>query len=282
MLCFPVRWWVLIFLALAGQAFAEVKSLSFGVISQRSPMITAQYWNPILRYVSLRSGVALKLRLAKTGPDHSAMVRRGEFDFIYSNHNFAPGNDSVGYSVFARPVDAAIRGQIVVLANSSISSLAELNDREVVFPSAVAFVGYFVPMDALLRAGISVRAQFAGNQEGALGQLVSGRAVAAAVNSTVADEFAGRQNIALRVLWSSEEYLTIPISAHPSVPESEVRAVRDAFIQMGSDPEAKKILADSAALINQKPPYGFVAAKDREFDNVRRFYKNSLVKVSPP
>ncbi|MEO8134737.1 MAG: phosphate/phosphite/phosphonate ABC transporter substrate-binding protein [Betaproteobacteria bacterium] len=278
----PAWWWVLMLVLLAGQVRAEEKALSFGVISQRSPLITAQYWNPILRYISQRSGVPLQLKLARTGPEHSAMVRRGEFDFMYSNHNFAPGNDSVGYSVLARPAEAAIRGQIVVLANSPITSLAELKDKDVVFPSTVAFVGYSVPMDALLRADIKVNAQFAGNQEGAMGQLVSGRAVAAAVNSEVLADFAIRQNIQFHVLWSSQEFLSIPISSHPSVPRQKVQAVREAFIQMGSDPEGAGILAESAGLIKQKAPVGFVAAQDKDFENVRRFYRISLVQATTP
>ncbi len=261
-------------------AAAEGGVLSFGVISQRSAVLTAQYWNPILRYISQHSGVPLQIKLAKSGLDHAGMIGRGEFDFIYSNHNFTPDNDAVGYSVIARPAEAAIRGQIIVLSSSPVQSLAQLQNREVAFPSKVAFVGYHVPMDALLRAGIVVKPQFSGNQEGALGQLLSGRVPAAAVNSQVARDFAARQNLAYRVLWSSEEYLSIPISAHPSVPPSQVQAVRAAFLKMGDDPQGLAILTASAALIQQSPPYGFIAANDREFDNARRFYKNSLVNTS--
>ncbi len=255
-------------------------ALSFGVISQRSAVLTAQYWNPILRYVSRHSGVPLQIKLAKNAPEHAAMIGRSELDFIYSNHHLTPENDAVGYTVFARPIDAAIHGQIIVLASSPIRILAQLQGREVTFPSRVAFVGYHVPMDALLRAGISVKPQFSGNQEGALGQLLSGRAEAIAVNSQVARNFAERQHVDYRVLWSSGEYLNIPIAAHPSVPKSQVQAVQAALLQMADDPEGRAILTASAALIQQAPPYGFVSASDQEFGNVRRFYKNSLVTLS--
>ncbi|MGN2392383.1 phosphate/phosphite/phosphonate ABC transporter substrate-binding protein [Pelomicrobium sp. G1] len=262
----------------AGGASAQEKVYSFGVITQRSPILTAQYWNPILRYVSEKSGVPLVLKLAKTGPEHSAMIGRGEFDFIYSNHNFKADNDVVGYRVIARPQEEAIQGQIVVLASSGIQSLRELEGKEVVFPSQVAFVGYYVPMDALLRAGISVKPLFAGNQEGAMGQLKAGRVVAAGVNSQIMRDFANREQVEYRVLWSSEKYLNIPISVHPSVPKEKVAKVRQALIHMAADPEGARILAASAELVKQKPPYGFVAAEDAEFDNVRRFYRTSLVR----
>lgn len=271
-------------LGLSLPVFAQTpaQALSFGVISQRSPIMSAQYWNPILRYIGERSGVRLELKLAKTGPDHAAMINRGEYAFIYSNHNFRRENDAVGYTVFARPSEEAIRGQIIVLADSPIKTVADLKDKEVVFPSPVAFVGYTVPMDMLVRSDTKVKPLFAGNQEGAIGQLVSKRAVAAGVNSEVAQAYADRQNIEYRVLWSSEEYLNIPLSAHPSVPKEKVKAVRDALIGMASDPDGQKILAESAQLIQQKPPFGFVAAKDSEFENVRKLYRNSPLEAGKP
>ncbi|MBI2311821.1 MAG: phosphate/phosphite/phosphonate ABC transporter substrate-binding protein [Betaproteobacteria bacterium] len=259
-------------------AKAEERTYSFGVITQRSPVLTAQYWNPILRHVSEKSGVALTLKLAKTAPDHSDMIGRGEFDFIYSNHNFTPKNDAVGYRVVARPLEAAIMGQIVVPGDSPIQSLAELDEREVVFPSKVAFVGYHVPMDALLRAGVRVKPLFAGNQEGAMGQLKTGRVPAAGVNSQIMRDYAEREGYRYRVLWASEPYLNIPVSAHPSVPATKVKAVQQALVAMSADAEGAKILAASAELIKQKPPYGFIAATDRDFDNYRQFYRKTLVK----
>jgi phosphonate transport system substrate-binding protein len=263
---------------LAGRADEVGKAYSFGVVNQRSPVLHAQCWNPILRYVSEKSGVALRLKLAKTAPDHSAMIGRGEFDFIYSNHNFTPANDRAGYRVIARPVEAAITGQIVVPAGSPVQALSQLDGKEVAFPSRAAFVGYYVPMDALLRAGVHVRPLFAGNQEGAMGQLKSGRVRAVAVNSQVMRDYGEREGFAYRVIWSSEPFLNIPISAHPSVPLDKVRAVRAALIGMAEDPEGAKILAASAALIKQKPPHGFVAAGDRDFENYRLFFRNAVAK----
>jgi phosphonate transport system substrate-binding protein len=274
-----MRFALALLLALSGCfVHAQEKEYSFGVVNQRSPVLHAQYWNPILRYVSDRTGVPLQLKLAKTAPDHSAMVGRGEFDFIYSNHNFTPANATVGYRVIARPIEEAIMGQIVVPQASAVQSLAELEGKEVVFPHRAAFVGYYVPMDALLRAQVRVQPLFSGNQEGAMGQLKSGRVPAAAVNSQVMRDYAEREKFGYRVIWSSEPYLNIPISAHPSVPQDNVRRVQAALIGMASDPEGIKILAESAELVKQRPPYGFVAASDKEFENYRRFFRNSLVK----
>jgi phosphonate transport system substrate-binding protein len=142
--------------------------LTFGVLNQRSPQITAQYWNPILAHVSKVSGVTLQLRMGKTAPETTAMTVRGEFDFAYTNHLFTPERAALGFRVIARPANPGIRGALVTLEQSDVSSVADLAGRTVVFPSREAFVGYKVPLDALIRAGINVDAVFAGNQDGAM------------------------------------------------------------------------------------------------------------------
>ena len=258
---------------------SQAQPFSFGVIIWRSPTLTAQFWNPILRYVSDKSGVPLQLKVAQTGPEHTAMVRRGEYHFLYSNHNFIKENEESGYRVFARSKDDVGTGEIVVLKDSPIRSLAELHGQEVVFPHNAAFYGYHLPMDALLRKGIQVKVAFAGNQEGAMGQLKAGRAVAAGVNAAVMQAFAEREHVAYRTLWSSEKYVTLALSAHPSVPAETVKAVREAFLKMSDDPEGHKVVVASADVLKQTTPLRFVASKDSEFDNIRRFYRTTLVKV---
>lgn len=91
--------------------WSQSRPFSFGVIIHRSPTLTAQFWNPILRYVSERSGVPLQLKVASTGPEHTNMVRQGALDFLYSNHNFIKENAASGYRVFARPKEDAGTGR---------------------------------------------------------------------------------------------------------------------------------------------------------------------------
>lgn len=260
----------------AHASHAENRALIFGVISPRNAVITAQYWNPILRYVSQQSGVPLKLKVTKSSPELAGMIRRGELDFIYSNYQFNPGNDGARYTVIVRPLASAARGQIVVPADSPFTSLEQLRGREVAFPSKVAFAGYHVPMDALLRAGITVKPQFAGTIEGAMGQMLSGRAAAAGVSAVVANDYAERQHIAYRVLWSSEEYPTIPIAANSAVPKEKIEALRAALLAMSDSQKGREVLAASSPLFGQQTSLGFVPASNEEYEHMRRFYRHRL------
>ena len=258
-------------------ACAAPPTLSFGVITQRSVILTAQYWNPVLIYLEKKSGVRLVLKMEKTAPEHSRQVGRGNYDFVYSNHFFTKTNAKAGYRVLARPVGAPIVGEIAVPEDSPITRLEDLAGKEVGFPSPAAFVAYAVPMDALTRKGISVKAVFAGNQEGIMGQFKAGRVAAVGVNSQVMQSYAAREQFRYRVIWHSAEYLNLPIAAHPRVAASTAKAVIDALVGMAHDPEGKQILERGGALIGQSPPYGFMRATDREYSNQWEFYKQTII-----
>lgn len=253
-------------------------SYSFGVLSQRSPVLTAEYWNPILAYVGHKAGVDLQLKVTRTAPESNDAIARGDYDFVYSNTIFLPATSAPGYQVILRPRVEAIRGQIVTLEDSPIRALADLNGHVVGFPSLAAFVGYAVPMDHLIREGVKVEPVFGGNQEGIMGQLKAGKVIAACVNSQVMKAFAAREGIRYRVLWQSQAYNNLPIAAHPRVPAAVRKAVRDAFAGMNDDPEGSRTLAASAAIIQQKPPFGFLPGSQSDYQNYLDFYKHTVVK----
>jgi len=275
------RWLILAAAWLVATA-TPAQALRFGVVNQRSPHLTAQYWNPILEHVSRKSGVALELHIGKSAPDTTAMAVRGELDVYYTNHLFNAERDQLGWRVFGRAAGDGIRAEIVVAADSPIVTLAQLQDKGVVFASPEAFLGYWVPMDALLKARVQVNAQFAGNQEGAMAQLRSGAASAAGVNARIMAEYAKRVDLNYRTLWSSERYLDLALMAHPRVPAAVVERLRAAFIGMAQDPEGQRVLEASAAVSRQQPPFGFVAAANRDYENYRSFYRAALVRPQAP
>jgi phosphonate transport system substrate-binding protein len=254
--------------------------LSFGVINQRSVSLTAQSWNPILTYVGKRVGTTLALKMGKTAPETTAMTVRGEHAFVYTNHMFTEERDRIGYKAILRMRGDPINGAIVVRDDSPIRSIADLKNRKVAFPSREAFVGYWLPMDHLLKSGVQVSEVFAGNQEGAMSQLQFGQVEAAAVNHKLLAKYAQREDFRYRVIWVSEPYLDIPVMAHPSMPPKLVAAVREAFVGMNQDPEGRKALEASAEALGSKELWAFVAVEDKEYDNYRRFYRSTVVKAN--
>jgi phosphonate transport system substrate-binding protein len=247
-------------------ASAQQAPLAFGVLNQQSPALTAERWNPILHYASTVSGVPLQLKMGRTVQDTDAMMARGEFDFVFTNHNFQSEFDTFGFKVIARWAGEPIRAVIAVPADSPIQNLHQLEGKRVSFPSTDAFVAYAVPLVALKRAGVRVEQVFGGNQEGTLAQLKAKRVEAGAVNSRFLSQYAEREHVQFREIYVSEGFPDLAVIAHPRVPAATVERVRRALLGMSSDPAAAPVLI----LAKSK---GFEPAVDRDYDGVRRVYR---------
>ena len=260
-------------------AGAEDRAYSFNVLNHRSVALTAQQWNPILLYVSEKSGVQLELNLNRKSQESTAKAESGAYDFIYSNHFFTAARERLGFRVIARPAGPGIRGQLVVLHDSPVTKLTELEGQQVAFASREAFTGYSLPMDTLLNAGVTTQPVFTGDAEASIGLLRRGEVAAAGVNSSVVERMGRRSGFRYRVLWSSKIYPDLAVMAHPRVPAAKVAAVRAALIGMVNDPRGRKILETGAELLKmEENALGFVAAENRDYDAYRAFYRQMRVK----
>lgn len=249
---------------LSATAAAADRAWVVGVLNQQSPARTAERWNPLLRHLGDATGQAFQLKMGPTVGDTNAMMGRGEFDFVYSNHNFRKEYDGV-YKVVARADSAPIYGVIAVNADSPARTLKDLDGKRLAFPSNTAFVAYAVPIAATKAARVRIESVMAGTQEGALAQLKSRSVDAAAVNSKFLTRYAAQQGLAYRELFVSEGFPDLAISAHPRVPKEVVGAVQKALLAMKGDPRAEKVLEAFGSS-------GFVAAGERDYDSTRRVY----------
>ncbi|TMH71888.1 MAG: phosphate/phosphite/phosphonate ABC transporter substrate-binding protein [Betaproteobacteria bacterium] len=265
-------------LAIHSPGAGAQQAYTFYVLHQRTIGLTAQYWNPLLTHVSAKSGVPLELKLAKTAREGNAIAEAGKFDFLYTNHFFTPERDRLGYKVIARPAGPGIRSQIVVPVDSPIQSLQELKGKDVAFVTPDGFTGYWLPMDALLRAKVDVKVVFTGNQEASSAQLRVNKVAAAGVNSSVMARYGRRESFDYRALWTSDIYQDLCIMANPKVPADKVAAVRAALVNMAHDAVGRQILEAGADLLKSNSEPGFVTAENRDYDNYRKFYRTTQVK----
>ncbi len=245
-------------------ATAASAPLRFGVLNQQSPIQTAERWNPILRYLTRKTGIPLQLKIGATVEQTDAMMGREELDLVFTNHNFQSEFDGK-YKVFARWAGKPIHGVLVVHEDSNVKTLADIEGKTVVFPSSDALVAYAVPIVALRNAKISVTERFAGSQDGALAQLKARQADAAAVNTRFLDQYVKRERFPYRIIFKSDPFNELPIVVHPRVPVEKVSAIKQALLHFAHDP--------LAAEMRDKNCPGFEAAEEGDYDNVRRVYR---------
>lgn len=264
-------------LAVAGLAApaAAQTAYSFSPVNQANITTAASYWNPIVAYVSEKSGVKLSLKLGRTSADTTAYVLAQEVEFAFTNHLFSPEREQMGWKVFGRRNTPPLHGQIVVAADSPVKSLAQLEGKEIGFPGPEAFIAYKTTYAQLLQQKVNVRTVFGGNMDGAFAQLFSGKVAAVGANSQLVEGYAKREGKQFRVLWNSEPYHDLALMVSPKVPARDAQAVAKAFIGMAQDPQGREILASGAKLVGLPADAVFVASDGQEYASYRRFYQSA-------
>lgn len=264
-------------LAVAGLAApaAAQTAYSFSPVNQANITTAASYWNPIVAYVSEKSGVKLSLKLGRTSADTTAYVLAQEVEFAFTNHLFSPEREQMGWKVFGRRNTPPLHGQIVVAADSPVKSLAQLEGKEIGFPGPEAFIAYKTTYAQLLQQKVNVRTVFGGNMDGAFAQLFSGKVAAVGANSQLVEGYAKREGKQFRVLWNSEPYHDLALMVSPKVPARDAQAVANAFIGMAQDPQGREILASGAKLVGLPADAVFVASDGQEYASYRRFYQSA-------
>lgn len=247
----------------------------FSPVPQQSIPLVAAYWNPILAWVGARSGVKLTLKISRTSAETTAYVLREEVEFVFTNHLFSPDREALGWKVIGRRLTPPVHGQIIVPADSPITTLQQLEGKDMAFPGPEALVAYKVPFAHLLARKVAVKPVFGGNMDGALAQMYSGKTVAAGVNSQLAEGHARRENRQYRVLWSSEPFHDLALMAAARVPERDVKAVAAAFAEMHLDPRGAETLLAASQQIGLTRDAHFIASNGSEYDAYRRFYQSA-------
>ncbi len=260
--------------AVLAQAAEPVK-YRFSPVNQYGINLTAEYWNPIIGYVSEKSGVPLELKIGRTSAETTNYVIAQEVEFVFSNHLFSPEREKMGWKVFGRRQTQAIHSQIVVPSDSPVTELSQLQGQEVVFAGPEALVIYKFPYAHLLSRNIAVKPVFAGNNDAALAQLFNRKAAAAGSHSQLVEAYAAREGKAYRVLWSGPAVHDLALMAAADVPEKILRAVSNAFLQMHADPRGKGILESASRLAGLPADTRFIGSDGSEYGTYRDFYRTA-------
>ena len=261
----------------ASPALADDPIYGFSPVNQWDINKTAAYWNPIIQYVSDKSGVKLQLKIGRTSADTTSYVLTQEVEFVFSNHLFSPERDALGWKVFGRRNAPALHGQIAVPADSGLTRIEELKGQEVAFAGPEAFVGYKVPSAYLQSKGIDVKSVFGGNQNAAIAQMFAGKAKAVGSNSMLIDGYANRENKKFRVLWTSEPYHDLALMASGRVPEKDLKAVASAFLGMHKDARGKEVLHKASQEVGLDADAYFIPASGADYAAYRKFYQSAPV-----
>ncbi|MBL8480886.1 MAG: phosphate/phosphite/phosphonate ABC transporter substrate-binding protein [Rhodocyclaceae bacterium] len=254
---------------------ADSQVYHFSPVNQYGINLTAAYWNPIINYVTEKSGVKLVLKIGRTSADTTSYVLANEVEFVFTNHLFSPEREQLGWKVFGRRDTPPVHGQIIVADDSPVKKLQELTGHDVAFPGPEALIAYKFPYAHLLSQGVDVKVVFGGNQDGALAQLYSGKVKAVGGNSQLLEGYAKRESKKYRVLWSSEPLYDLALMASSNVPERDRKAVADAFLGMAKDARGREVLSTASAAVGLPVTTAFIPSSGTEYGAYRKFYQSA-------
>lgn len=251
------RWLMLLPLLIAGAAtnaadpvVANPPHYVLSVVPRLTPPQTYRSWNPFVQRLSRDAGVPIKLRLFRNLTEFETELAKGTLDFAYMNpYHQVVARRQQGYIPLVRD-NRPLEGFLLVRADGPIRSLKDLNGKDIVFPHPNAF-GASLYMRALLheRFGIRFTARYLTNHSNVYRHVVSGQAAAGGgVNHSLILEPESLQE-KLRVLFSTPETASHPLSAHPRVPPAVRQAVVRAVLRMNED-DAGRLLLRHVVLSN--------------------------------
>jgi phosphonate transport system substrate-binding protein len=171
----------------------------FSPVNQYGINLTAAYWNPIIAYVSEKSGVKLQLKIGRTSADTTAYVLAQEVEFVFSNHLFSPEREKLGWKVFGRRMTPRCTARSWCRRTRRSPSWPSCRARTSPFPAPRPWW----PTSSRRPAGgaqIEAKTVFGGNMDAAFAQLFSGKVAAVGTNSQLAEGYAARRQEARAVV----------------------------------------------------------------------------------
>jgi phosphonate transport system substrate-binding protein len=230
-------------------------------------------FTPLADYLSKKTGKKVVIEVSKDYKDHIEKIGLDRYDIAfmgplsYVKMVLKYGNKPIlcRLEVNGKPT---FRGVIVTQKRSDIKGLKDLKGKRFAFVEPESTMGYIVPLNMLLNAGISLKDfseyKFLYNHHNVALSVLAGDFDAGALKEDVFYEYERRGLTALS--WSPHisEHLFI---VRKKLPKETVDALRKSLLSLGKESEGLKILKKI-----QENLTGFVSATDKDYENLKNIY----------
>lgn len=245
----------------ATTGFAE--TYTFGVVPQFEQRKTFAIWSPILAELEKRTGLSFDLVTTATIPAFEKLYDEGKIDFAYMNPYYMVENPQE-YIPLVRD-DNPIIGILVVRKDSPYKTPADLDRKEVAFPSPNAIGASLLPRADLARQfHVNIIPRYVTSHSSVYLHVAQGLTAAGGGVMKTFNEQKPEVRDALRVLYTTRPIPSHPVSAHPRVPKKVREAVREAFLALAATPKGK-------ALLDEVPMSKPVAAYPKDYEAMRSY-----------
>ena len=229
------------FIAFSAQAVDEY---SFAVIPHFEQRKLFAIWKPVIVELEKRAGIQLNLVATMSISEFERELAKGTFDFTYTSpYQIMREGTRQGYIPLVRD-EIPLHGILVVPKNSPVRNVEELNGKVLAVPSPNA-PGASLLLRADLERLYRVRMSMLNvkSHSSVYLHVASGQTDAGGGIEKTLQEQPPQIRDALRILYTTRDLPSHPVSAHPRVPPVVQEKVRAAFIELGNTPTGAALLA---------------------------------------
>ena len=245
-------------------SLAEQTTYSFGVVPQQSAKKLAKLWTPIFKHINKKTGIKLQFKTAKNIPEFEQRLAAGEYDFSYMNpYHFTVFNRAPGYKAVSVRKEQPIKGIIVVKKGSDITSIEQLANKKLAFPSPAAFAASVLPRAMLKNSDVPFSSKYVSSHDSVYLNVAKGLFVADGGVMRTLNNTSPKVREQLTVLWKSPGYTPHAIAAHPRINDEVFSQIQAALVSMSKDEQASKLLK------KLKIKKGLIIAENQHWDDVR-------------
>jgi phosphonate transport system substrate-binding protein len=222
-------------------------SLTFtiSVVPQFTPVDIGLRWTPLLKRLEAETGYGFQLRLVDKIPKFEADFQTGAPDLVYLNpYHMVMASKTQGYAPLVRGA-VPLQGILVIDKNSTIKTLADLNDKTLSFPAPNAF-GASLYLRSLLAEKEHIRftPSYVGTHQNVYRSVVMGETAAGGgISATLEKEPASLQS-RLKILYTTPGVAPHPLAAHPRVSQEARKKISAALLKFDHDAAGQKMLAE--------------------------------------
>ena len=249
----------------------------FGIIPRYNPMVMYRNYQPLMDYLTEKTDYHFELKLALSYPETVKDLRDGKTQLAsLGDVTCFEAYSSFGALPLVSPLnklgEPRYRSKIVVRANSTIKTLADLKGKTFAFGSSHSTSGNLIPRLYLYQNGITLF-DFADYQNlsshtAVAKAVLKGKVDAGAVKDVVAEYYS---KYGMRVLAASDFIPAVPIVARPDADPKMLAQVKQALLEIDSSkPEQIQLMQDWDPEFRN----GFVAAGLKDYQTIFNKMRN--------
>lgn len=223
-------------------ARAEPPTYTFAVTPQFEQRKLIAIWTPIVQELEKRTGFSIRLTSMMSVPEFEKELAKASFDFVYCNpYNIIKSVPSPGYIPLVRD-SSPMRGILLVRKDSAYTKLSDLEGKSVAFPSPNAIgASLLVRADLARLHHVNIQPMYVKTHSSVYLHVVNGLADAGGGVETTLQEQEPAIREAMRILYTTREFPSLPVAANPRVPKTDREKVRKALLDLSATPEGKEM-----------------------------------------